>query len=222
MTKIKSKIYKSVLDLGLRRILVNGFHRLYYGSLVWDGTYWLGIKCEKCPLDLWIYQEVISDVQPDIIIETGASMGGSALFLASICDLVNRGRVVTIDIEKREVPKHERIEYVIGSSVAEEIVNDIRSLVNATQKVMVILDSDHSMEHVLKELRIYSQLVSVGSYLIVEDTNIDGHPVLPDFGPEPMEAVKEFLRQNDNFVVDESKQKFFLTFNPRGYFLRVK
>lgn len=222
MDKIKGKIYNFALSLGLRRIVVNGFHRLYYTSQVWDDTYWLGIKCEKCPLDLWVYQEIINDVHPDIIIESGTSMGGSALFLASICDLVNRGKVITIDILKREIPKHERIKYVIGSSVAEQTINEIRSLVNSKEKVMVILDSDHSMEHVLKELRIYSRFVSVGSYLIVEDTNINGHPVLPDFGPGPMEAVEEFLRQNDSFVIDESKQKFYLSFNPRGYLLKVK
>jgi cephalosporin hydroxylase len=202
--------------------VVDGFHRLYYGSLVWDRTWWLGIKCEKCPLDLWVYQEIINDVRPDTIIETGTYMGGSALFLASICDLVNNGRVITVDIEKRETPKHERIKYVMGSSVAETTVDEIRRLVNSRDKVMVILDSDHSMDHVLKELKIYSQFVSIGSYLIVEDTDINGHPVLPDFGPGPMEAVVEFLKQNDSFVMDESKEKFLLTSNPRGYLLRVK
>ena len=222
MDRIKRKIYKFALRLGLRRIVVNGFHRLYYSSQVWDGTYWLGIKCDKCPLDLWVYQEIINDVHPDIIIESGTFMGGTALFLACICDLVKRGKVITIDILEREVPKHERIKYVIGSSVAEQTADEIRSLVNGKEKVMVILDSDHSMEHVLEELRIYSQFVSIGSYLIVEDTNINGHPVLPDFGPGPMEAVEQFLRQNDSFVIDESKQKFFLSFNPRGFLLRVK
>ena len=222
MGEIKSRIYDFAMNLGLRHIVVDRFHELYYHSQVWDNTYWLGVKSEKCPSDLWVYQEIINDVQPDKIIESGTFMGGTALFLASICDLVNRGKIITIDILNRECLKHERIKYVIGSSVAEQTINEIQSLVNNKEKVMVILDSDHSMEHVLKELRIYSQFVSVGSYLIVEDTNLNGHPVQPNFGPGPMEAVDEFLRQNDSFVIDKSKEKFHLTFNPRGYLLRVK
>ena len=87
---------------------------------------------------------------------------------------------------------------------------------------MVILDSDHSKEHVLKELKIYSEFVSVSSYLIVQDTNINGHPVLPNFGSGPMEAVDEFLKNNISFIRDKNKEKYFLSFNPRGFLRRVK
>lgn len=87
---------------------------------------------------------------------------------------------------------------------------------------MVFLDSDHQKDHVLKEMIIYSRFVSEGSYLIVEDSNINGHPVYTDFGPGPMEAIDEFLKGNKNFIVDKKMEKFFLTFNPRGYLLRIK
>jgi cephalosporin hydroxylase len=206
--------------------IVRDFHRLYYHSKeeTWRNTSWLGIPALKCPLDLWIFQEIIHDLKPDIIIECGTAWGGSALFLASICDLINNGKVITIDIDATRVegrPKHERIKYLLGSSTSEEIVEEIRNLIRDDHRVMVILDSDHSMEHVLNELRIYSKLVTKGSYLIVEDTHVNGHPLFPDYGPGPMEAVDEFLKENEDFVVDREKEKFLLTFNPKGYLKKI-
>jgi len=88
--------------------------------------------------------------------------------------------------------------------------------------VMVILDSNHDKDHVLNELRSYNRFVTKGSYLIVEDTDFNGHPVLPDYGPGPMEAVKAFLSENKDFEVDKSREKFFLTFNPRGYLKKIR
>lgn len=158
-----------------------------------------------------------------MIIETGTAGGGSALFLASVCDSLDHGNVITIDIEAQKGrPKHKRLRYLVGSSTSDEIVQQVRKGVGRKEKVIVILDSDHHKEHVLNELRIYSRFVTPGSYLIVEDTNINGHPVLSSFGPGPMEAIQEFLRDNKNFVVDESREKFFLTFNPKGYLEKVK
>jgi len=216
-----NKIFYRVKLFFMGRV-VDKFHWLFYNSGVWENTYWLGSKCLKCPLDLWVYQEIISDLKPDIIIETGTYKGGSALFLASICDLLGKGITITIDIEKQITPKHERIKYVIGSSTDKQIINEIKYLINNKESIMVILDSDHSKEHVLKELKIYSEFVSVSSYLIVEDTNINGHPVLPNFGSGPMEAVDEFLKNNISFIRDKNKEKYFLSFNPRGFLRRVK
>jgi len=111
--------------------------------------------------------------------------------------LIGQEKVITIDIEEREgKPNHKRITYIIGSSISEETVEKVKKLVKEGEKVLVILDSDHRKEHVLKELRIYSKFVTKGSYIIVEDTNINGNPVFPEYGPGPMEAVKEFLREN--------------------------
>ena len=207
--------------------IVNQFHKLYYDSHIfdktWSNTFWLGIPTMKCPLDFWIYQEIIFKVKPDVIIECGTDRGGSALFLASMCDLADKGRIITMDIEnKKEKPKHKRIKYLLGSSTSKEIVEKIKSLVKKGDKVMVILDSDHHKRHVLNELKIYNKFVTKGSYLIVEDTNINGHPVIPDFGPGPMEATEEFLRENKNFIVDKSKEKFYMTFNPKGYLQKIK
>jgi len=210
---------------GIVRNIVDQFHELYYNShsRTWNNTFWLGVPVLKCPLDLWIYQEIIFEVKPDIIIECGTAYGGSALFLASICDLVNKGKVITIDIQDIPGrPPHNRIRYLIGSSVSKETIRRIEPLISEKDIVMVILDSDHRKEHVLEELRIYSNFVTIGSYIIVEDTNINGHPVYPDFGPGPMEAVEEFLKENRNFIIDESREKFFLTFNPKGYLKRIR
>jgi cephalosporin hydroxylase len=100
------------------------------------------------------------------------------------------------------------------------IVGHVSDLVGEDDSVLVILDSDHTKDHVLAEMRAYGPLVTKGSYMIVEDTNINGHPVLPDFGPGPWEAVEEFLQGNDQFTVDRSREKLLMTFNPMGYLRR--
>ncbi len=203
---------------------VRAFHELYYDlrDTTWKDTRWRGVRAQKCPLDLWVYQEILHEVRPDLIVETGTAEGGSALFLASMLDLLERGQVVTIDVlQSPDFPRHARITYLHGSSTDPEIVREVTGLVHVGDRVLVILDSDHSKEHVLGEMRAYAPFVSPGSYLIVEDTNINGHPVLPDFGPGPWEAVEEFLEANDQFLVDRSREKLLMTFNPMGYLKKV-
>lgn len=200
--------------------VIRRFHKLYYDQMhrTWLNTFWLGIGVQKNPFDLWIYQEMIYSLKPDLIVECGTFGGGSALFLASICDLVGRGRVMTVDVEPRAGrPAHARIQYVAGSSTAESTVSLVKNAARAAAVVMVILDSDHSQQHVLKELRSYADVVTRGSYLVVEDGNINGNPVLPDFGPGPAEAITQFLSERKDFSIDESREKFFMTFNPRGF-----
>ena len=202
---------------------VRAFHELYYDSrdTTWKDTRWRGVRAQKCPLDLWVYQEILHEVQPDLIVETGTAEGGSALFLASMLDLLGRGEVVTIDVLQRpDYPRHPRVTYLHGSSTDPAIVGHVSDLVADGDKVVVILDSDHTKDHVLAEMRAYGPLVTKASYMIVEDTNINGHPVLPDFGPGPWEAVEEFLQGNDQFEVDRSREKLLMTFNPMGYLRR--
>jgi cephalosporin hydroxylase len=222
--------YQAVFRRGIyaprtRAEIIDQFHRLYYDSHLvqgtWQDTYWLGVRAAKCPLDLWIYQEMVFDLRPDVIVEAGTAEGGSALYLASLCDFLGHGQVITIDVKERpQRPQHERITYLLGSSTSEEIFARVREMTDG-KRVMGFLDSDHSKEHVLRELRAYGPIVSKGSYLVVEDTNVNGHPVDPEFGPGPMEAVDEFLAETDAFVIDETKEKFYLTFNPRGYLRKV-
>jgi cephalosporin hydroxylase len=205
--------------------ITNNFHRLYYFApgRTWRNTYWFGVPVQKCPLDLWIYQEILQEIRPSLIIETGTHRGGSALFLAGMCDLIGSGRILTIDIEVMEPRReHPRITYLEGSSTAPEILEQVRSHIEPDDSVLVILDSDHSLHHVSRELNSYSELVTPGSYLLVEDTNLNGHPIaspLPQ--PGPMEVVEAFLRTNESFVPDREREKFFLTFNPKGYLRRL-
>ncbi len=206
------------------------FHDMYY-SKVDEGRglhtivlSWLGYEMFKCPMDLWTYQEIIVQSRPDLIIETGTYKGGSALFLASICDLVGTGEIISIDIDAthRDIrPSHPRIRYIEASSTAPETLRVVKKAVDGRRNVLVILDSDHHRDHVLEELRVFRDFVPVGGNMIVEDTNINGHPTYASFGPGPWEAVEAFLEEDERFVVDRTYERFILTMNPRGFLKRV-
>jgi cephalosporin hydroxylase len=198
------------------------FHGLYYDSLCWIDTFWQGHQVQKCPLDLWIYQEILFEQKPDLIVECGTNRGGSALFMAAMCDLMDRGEIISIDIQEYENrPQHERVTYLLGSSTSDEIVGQVDAARQGKGCVLVILDSDHRRPHVLQELEIYHRFVTPGNYLIVEDTNVNGHPVFRAHGPGPMEALDEFLHTNKDFEIDSDQEKFHLSFNPRGYLRKV-
>jgi len=208
---------------------VDKFHLLYAENhkQTYDDTYWMGIRSMKCPLDLWIYQEIVYRTKPDIIIETGTNEGGTALFLANICDLLRNGHIITVDIAStKNQPKHERIHYLQGDSTSDQTIDKIRKLMDTLnnkpdRKVMVILDDDHSEKHVLKEMELYGKLVSIGNYMIVEDTSMGGHPVWPEFGSGPLEAVQKYLESHNDFKIDLTCEKFLLTFNPNGYLKKI-
>jgi len=204
------------------REIVDRFHELFYWEGGWRQNHWLGVRVLKTPFDLWIYQEILFQQQPDVVIECGTARGGSAYFLASIMDLIGKGRVITMDIRSLEDrPSHERITYLTGSSTDPGMVAKVRDAVRTDEQAMVILDSDHNRDHVLEELRTYGSLVSEGHYMIVEDTNINGHPILPDHGPGPMEAVEAFLaEEGDRWRIARRCERLLLTFNPRGYLRR--
>ena len=182
----------------------------------------MGINIQKCPMDLFIYQEILYDVRPDLIIETGTAAGGSAYYLAHICDILGSGKIITVDIGLDKTrPFHPRISYLLGSSVDPTIIEKIKSNINQELTVLVILDSHHSKDHVLKELNLYDKFVTKDSYMIVEDSNVNGHPVFLAHGSGPMEAINEFLLTNKNFVIDSSREKFMMTFNPKGYLKKL-
>jgi cephalosporin hydroxylase len=188
----------------------------------------MGVPCQKCPFDMWVYQEIIHEIVPDLIIETGTAAGGSALYLAHLCDLMVNGSVISIDIDgTKPRPTHPHITYLTGSSVAPGMVDRVREIVARCSNaiggdpcVMVILDSDHSAKHVWAELLAYAPMVTPESYLIVEDGNVNGHPVSPGWGEGPYEAVHAWLVDHPEFEIDRSREKFGVTFNPDGYLRR--
>jgi cephalosporin hydroxylase len=221
--------------VGLRqrreRQIVDRFHRLYYYDLIWRQTRWLGSQAMKPPTDLWTYQEIVFDTRPDVIIETGTARGGTAYFLACVCEQLGRGRVVTVGLDpvdppaggklrdvlgEYDLPKHPRLTYIGGASST----NIDPAALGLDGRAMVILDSNHSYGHVTAELALYGPLVAAGCYLVVEDTNLGGHPVQPGFGAGPAEAVRDFLRSHPEFEVDESRARHLLTFHPGGYLRR--
>jgi cephalosporin hydroxylase len=210
------------LDRRLDRAAVSRAHDVLYESDAWTQATWLGTQALKNPLDLWVYQEIMFETEPELVVETGTYRGGSALYLASLCDLMGRGEVVSIDVEpkRNDYPEHPRITYLAGrSSTDPAAVDEVRERAGG-RSLLVILDSDHSQKHVEAELEAYSPLVPVGCYVIVEDSNIGR--IREDLMPGPLQAVETFLARTDEFVIDRDREKFLITFNPSGYLRRVR
>jgi cephalosporin hydroxylase len=208
----------------VQRAIVDQFHRLYYHrpKRTWQNTRFLGVDVWKTPLDLWVYQEILHEVRPDVLVETGTKYGGSAYYFARLFDLLGHGRVVTIDVEPQPGrPEHDRITYVTGSSTDGDVIARADELIDGG-RALVVLDSSHHCDHVLAELEIWGSRVPVGSYVVVEDTHADGHPITTRFGRGPWDAVDRFLATTDAFEIDASRHKFFMTFNRRGYLRRVR
>lgn len=212
------------------RRLIRGFHRLYYHGryeqhAVWFRSHWFGVPIQKCPFDMHIVQEILWNTKPDLIIECGVRYGGSTLFMAFVCDAIGSGQILGCDISLEDVdervPAHPRIELFEGSSTSEDFAAVARARAEG-KRVMVILDSDHSAAHVRGELKLHAPLVTPGCYLICEDTNINGHPAYPSFGPGPYEALDEYLATHSGWEHDEDCERHMLTFNPTGFMRRSK
>jgi cephalosporin hydroxylase len=206
--------------------IVRDFHRLYFDGPEGQGrvhhrTTWMGVPCLKTPLDLWIYQEILFETRPALVVETGSHRGGSALFLAHALDAIGHGQIVSVDVlVDPGLPRHPRIRWVTGSSSDPAVIEPIFAGRDPAEPRLVVLDSDHSKAHVLTELALLAPRVPPGGYLIVEDTNVHGHPVLPEHGPGPWEAVEEFLAAHPEWQRDRSREKFLLTYHPGGYLRR--
>lgn len=206
---------------------IRRFNRLYAGEHAqhqrgngqagamppWCETSWLGKGVVKCPVDLWTYQEIIFETKPDLLIETGASGGGSAFFFATLFDLIGHGRVITVD--KDSYPdlwrQHPRITYLVGNSTDPDIFGEMLAQADKS-RTMVALDSLHTYDQVHMELEMYGEMVSPGCYLVVEDT-------VAQLGAE--RAVADFLVKHDDFRVDESREKHLLTLNRGGWLRRA-
>jgi cephalosporin hydroxylase len=199
---------------------------------------WLGRPIIQFPQDIVAMQEIIWQVKPDLIIETGIAHGGSLIFSASMLELVGgEGRVLGIDVDIRshnraEIEKHpmfKRIDMIEGSSIDPGVAAQVRDHAKGKARIIVVLDSNHTHEHVLEELALYSPLVTKGSYLVVFDTVVEDMPdeTFADRpwgkGNNPKTAVHEFLKGNDRFVIDEELQnKLLITVAPDGYLKCLK
>jgi cephalosporin hydroxylase len=204
---------------GLRAAFVDA----YWNALNWRRTTWLGQRVGRPPTDLFAYQELIDRVRPDWIIETAAGNGGRAFFFASICELLGHGQVLSIaPRENDQRPVHERINYLIGDACDGATFAEVREIVGPTPNAMVVLASRGSAGRTITEFRFYEQFVPVDSYVIVEDTVVNGHPVWPDFGPGPAEAVKGVVESRGDFVADLSMGKYGMSFNPGGFLKRLR
>lgn len=174
------------------------YHKWYYGNLVWTKTTYMGINCWKSVSDMWNYQEILSELQPSLVIEFGTRYGGSAVYFANIMRQIGQPfKVLTVDNSHKALDPRARREpdvlFVESSSTDPAIAEQIQRLKNEYPgKIFAILDSDHSMNHVLAEMKLLRPLLSAGDYLVVEDSNINGHPVLPGFGPGPYEAIEAY------------------------------
>jgi len=190
--------------------------------VVTDSTYF-GIPCQRSPLDFWIYQEIIFTLKPDVIVEIGSYCGGSALSLAHLCDQLGKGRIIAVDIDhsrlNQTVKNHPRISFVTGDAC--EVFDKVSVMCSGYTSVMVIEDSSHEYQNTLNILKKYSQLVTVGNYLIVED-GICHHGLNTGPSPGPYEAISDFIDNNGDFKIDRTKEAFFITWNPRGYLKREK
>jgi cephalosporin hydroxylase len=199
---------------------------------------WMGRPIIQYPQDIIAMQEIIWDIKPDVIIETGIAHGGSLIYYASLLELIGKGEVLGIDIDIRqhnkvEIEKHpmyKRIKMIEGSSISDNTMEEVEKFVTGKDKILVCLDSHHTHDHVLRELQIYSRFVSVGSFIVVFDTIVEDLPSnyfrekRPwGIGNNPKTAVTEFLETNVNFVVDESiDNKLLISVAPSGYLKRVK
>lgn len=196
---------------------------------------WLGVPVIQTPEDLVLMQELIFNVQPDIIVETGVAHGGSSIFYASLLELLDNGKLIGVDIDIRDHnrvvieshPLYKRIEMIQRSSTSDATINEIKKRIPKNSKVLVCLDSDHTKNHVLKELELYNELVSTGSYIVVFDTNTSELAELGTCDRKyidngPMEAVEEFLQNTDNFEIDKSYNKLYISYSQNGYLRRIR
>lgn len=214
--------YRRRLGPGLRRWLNH-----HHSDVLFERCTWMGVKAWKNPMDAWIYQEIIHEVGPDVIVEIGSASGGSTLYLAHLLELIGNGVVVSVDVDRSTfVAEHPRIVTVTGPSSAAGTLDRVSELCRG-QRCLVIHDADHTKEQVLVDLHAYAPLVSVGSYLVVEDGIVDLFHPWEHLGVTyegPLSAIEEFLRTPNEleFEVDSDRERYVLTANPRGFLRRVR
>lgn len=212
----KLKKYKEKFKMTLK-----DWMHYHHSEIVMNKCYYMGIQTLKNPMDVWIYQEIIHEIKPDFIIEIGCMYGGSTLYFANLLDVIGKGKVISVDIQRDyyEV-KHERIIEITGDSASPDVINQVYSLCK-DKSVLVIHDGDHSKVQVLKDLRAYADLVSLNSYFIIEDT-ANEFMTENESSEGPFEAVETFLKENSDFTVDKECERYILTYAMNGFLKKIK
>jgi cephalosporin hydroxylase len=202
--------------------LRDAFTNAYYRSLAWRETRWLGRRVSLAATDLVTYQEILTDVRPDWVIETGSQGGGHALFLASICDLLGHGRVISV-VPRHDPkwPQHQRLQYVSAAPHTPEARELVCKVVGDAPHAVVILGSRTRRDRTRREFELFAPFVPVGSYLIVEHTVLNGFPVDASFGPGPHEALRRLMNLHGEFLADTARERHALTFNQGGFLRRI-
>jgi cephalosporin hydroxylase len=211
-----------------RKMAIELYHLWYYDTRVWDRTTFLGVPCLKSVSDMWNYQEIIFELKPSLIVEFGANQGGSTLFFSEILKLTSsNSRVLTIDIKSHHIDERVRFSdhiEVLNCSTTDPLVGKrIQALRDENPgPAFAILDSDHRKEHVLDEMKSLRTALRKGDYLVVEDSNVNGHPVLPNWGDGPMEAILAYETEfPHDYIHDREREiKFGFTFAPNGFLIR--
>ncbi|MDP8983069.1 MAG: cephalosporin hydroxylase family protein [Acidobacteriota bacterium] len=214
--------------MGPVQSIPEAYHDWYYSRKIWETVTFLGVQTLKSVSDLWNYQEILTELKPSLILELGTFHGGSTLYFAEIGKLVSPNlRILSVDNEHHRVhPRvrtHERIELLESDSTHPRVAARFLELREAWPgKTFFIVDSNHTKDHVLAELMLLRDLTQPGDYVVVEDGNINGHPVLPGWGPGPYEALQEYLEKysEDYFADTAREQKFGFTFAPTGFLIR--
>lgn len=219
--------FKKALYSIYRCLLARPVRWLFFQNLIahtdnFGHTMWMGQPIWQNVLDLWTIQETICEVKPELLIECGTNRGGSSLFYAHLFDLMNHGRIITIDVQKLHDLSHPRVTYLLGSSTAPDIVSTVKQAASEVKgPILVILDSDHSEAHVRRELDCYASLVTPGSFCLVQDGVIDKLWMLSGDRPGPLPATRDFLKTHPEFVVDEERNnRFLITHHPMGWLRR--
>lgn len=202
------------LDMTLREWI-----EFFQNKVVTEKVRYRGVLTWKNVLDLWVVQEIIHETQPEVIVEIGCKFGGTTLWLADAMRSVGSGTIISLDLVRPATLLPENVQFVQGDSIAPATVAEVKKLCG-TRRAMVMADGNHSADHVFTELKTYAPMVSPGCYFVVEDGIVD---VMGwgQYTPGPLVAVQRFLSENDQFVIDQSREKFILTYAPCGFLKRL-
>lgn len=196
-------------------------------GIVFDKVSWMGVKVLKNPLDCWIYQEILWEVKPEVVVEIGSLAGGGTLFFCHLLDLVGKGAVVSVERDRAHFQvKHPRLVEVTGDCADDAVRRRVAKLC-AGKSTLVVHDADHTREAVLRDLRAYADLVTLGSYFIVEDGVVDvfdprATSRLGWERPGPLAAVRQFVQEDGRFAIDSARERYLITYNPGGFLRRVR